>query len=66
MQGENFNDSPAAGKPLYEAQNSDFSKRKVPDLREFSRNWRNCAKKYLRKFNVCVDVCGGFAQKSKK
>ena len=37
--------NPAAGKPLYEAQNSDFSKRKVPDLREFSRNWRNCAKK---------------------
>ena len=36
---------PAAGKPLYEAQYSDFLRRKEPGLRKFWRNWRNCAKK---------------------
>ncbi len=36
---------PAAGKPLYEAQNSDFSRRKVADLRQIWRNKRNYAKK---------------------
>ncbi len=50
---------PTDGDPLYEAQNSDFLKRKVADLRKIWRNKRNCAKKkYLRKFDVCVDVCG--------
>ncbi len=50
-------DNPAAGGPLYKAQKSDFLKRKVANLREYWRIWRNCAKKYLRKFNVCVDAC---------
>ncbi len=46
------------GNPLYEAQNSDFLRRKVADLRQ---NWRNCAKKYLRKFDACVDACVEFS-----
>ncbi len=36
---------PAAGKPLYEAQYSDFLRRKDTRLRKFWRNWRNRAKK---------------------
>ena len=36
---------PAAGNPLYETQNSDFSRRKVADLRQIWRNKRNYAKK---------------------
>ncbi len=43
---------PAAGKPLYEAQYSDFLRRKNTGLREFWRNWRNCAR-----ICACVDAC---------
>ena len=39
---------PAAGKPLYEAQKSDFLRRKDTGLRKFWRIWRNCAK-------ICAD-----------
>ncbi len=35
---------PAAGKPLYEAQYSDFLRCKFEDLGEFWRNWRNYKK----------------------
>ncbi len=50
-----------AGNPLYEAQNSDFLKRRVADLRKIWRNWRKCVK-YLctifwRNFYACVDAC---------
>ncbi len=43
---------PAAGKPLYEAQYSDFLRRKNTGLRDFWRNWRNCAR-----ICACVDAC---------
>ncbi len=53
---------PAARKPLYEAQYSDFLRRKDTGLREFWRNWRNCAK--MRKFGACVDTCAKISQKN--
>ena len=41
---------PAAGKPLYKAQKSDFLRRKVADLRQIWRIKRNYAKKIFAQF----------------
>ncbi len=49
---------PAAGKPLYEAQKSDFLKCKVANLRGFWRIWRNCAKKiFAQIWSMCWRMC---------
>ncbi len=53
---------PAAGKPLYEAQNSDFLRGKDTGLRKLLHNWRNCANFFLaqiqcmrrRKRQICA------------
>ncbi len=57
--------NPAAGDPLYEAQNSDFLMRNFEHLRQLWRNRRNCAKN-LRTFGACVDACAIFVQKSRQ